>query len=225
RSPRRVGNILALDATWSRDGEEVVYTTANCLYEARIDGNDSRKIVCVEGTPFWPRLSPDGSRLRFTVQASMSGSALWQVDADGSHLRPLLAGFNNPPAECCGTWTPDGRYFVFQSARGGTQNIWAIGEERSFFRKDTPEPVQVTTGPTSASFPLPSVDGKKIFVMTTQTRSELVRYDRGSDDFRPYLSGIAAMAGSCSGRVRRLLQEVSVQLVSAIYFVDLCCLV
>src|SRR5205823_10143632 len=46
RSPRRVGNILALDETWSRDGEEVVYTTANCLYEARIDGNDSRKIVC-----------------------------------------------------------------------------------------------------------------------------------------------------------------------------------
>ena len=194
RSPRRVGNILALDATWSRDGEEVVYTTANCLYEARIDGNDSRKIVCVEGTPFWPRWSPDGSRLRFTVQASKSGSALWQVDADGSHLRPLLAGFNSPPAECCGTWTPDGRYFVFQSARGGTQNIWAIGEERSFFRKDTPEPVQLTTGPTSASFPLPSVDGKKIFVMTTQTRSELVRYDRGSDDFRPYLSGISAMA-------------------------------
>src|SRR5437879_3021144 len=102
RSPRRVGNILALDATWSRDGEEVVYTTANCLYEARIDANDSRKIVCVEGTPFWPRWSPDGSRLRFTVQASKSGSALWQVDADGSHLRPLLAGFNNPPAECCG---------------------------------------------------------------------------------------------------------------------------
>src|SRR6266702_1858335 len=68
RSPRRVGNILALDATWSRDGEEVVYTTANCLYEARIDGNDSRKIVCVDGTPFWPRWSPDGSRLRFTVQ-------------------------------------------------------------------------------------------------------------------------------------------------------------
>src|SRR5438874_8167939 len=194
RSPRRVGNILALDATWSRDGEEVVYTTANCLYEARIDGNDSRKIVCVEGTPFWPRWSPDGSRLRFTVQASKSGSTLWQVDADGSHLRPLLAGFNSPPAECCGTWTPDGRYFVFQSARGGTQNIWAIGEERSFFRKDTPEPVQLTTGPTSASFPLPSVDGKKIFVMTTQTRSELVRYDRGSDDFRPYLSGISAMA-------------------------------
>src|SRR5947207_13405546 len=30
--------------------------------------------------------------------------------------------------------------------------------------------------------------------MTTQTRSELVRYDRGSDDFRPYLSGISAMA-------------------------------
>src|SRR5947199_16284 len=159
RSPRRVGNILALDATWSRDGEEVVYTTANCLYEARIDGNDSRKIVCVEGTPFWPRWSPDGSRLRFTVQASKSGSALWQVDAEGSHLRPLLAGFNNPPAECCGTWPPDGRYFVFQSARGGTQNIWAIGEERSFFRKDTPEPVQLTNGPTSASFPLPSVAG------------------------------------------------------------------
>lgn len=40
--------------------------------------------------------------------------------------------------------------------------------------------------------PLPSTDGKRLFVVGQQRRGELVRYDANSRQFVPYLSGISA---------------------------------
>jgi len=130
----------------------------------------------------------------FSVQtAHTPRTSLWEVAADGKDLHPLLSGWNNPPSECCGSWTPDGRYFFFESQRGGATNVWAIREGGSLFEKVSHEPVQLTTGPTSTSSPVPSTDGKKIFVVTPHLRGELVRYDAASHQFAPYLSGISAM--------------------------------
>jgi Tol biopolymer transport system component len=41
------------------------------------------------------------------------------------------------------------------------------------------------------SFPVPSDDGKKIFVVGQERRSELVRYDATSSRFLPYLTGVS----------------------------------
>ena len=170
-------------------------------HRAKVDGTESRQIVSVaaDATPFYPRWSPDGSRLRFSVQtAHTPRTSLWEVAADGKDLHPLLSGWNNPPSECCGSWTPDGRYFLFQSQRGGVTNVWAIREGGSLFEKVSHEPVPLTTGATSTSNPVPSTDGKKIFVVTPHLRGELVRYDAASHQFAPYLSGISAMGVSPS---------------------------
>ena len=201
RSPRPLGNIHATDAAWSPDGKEVVYAQGNSLFRAKVDGSESRKIVSVgkDVSPFYPRWSPDGSRLRFSVQtAHTPRTSLWEVAPDGKDLHPLLPGWNNPPSECCGSWTPDGRYFFFQSQRDGATNVWAIREGGSLFDKISHEPVQLTTGPTSTSTPVPSTDGKKMFVVTLQFRGELVRYDAASQKFAPYLSGISAMGVNLS---------------------------
>ena len=70
------------------------------------------------GVPAWIRWSPDAKKLRFTVNDLKTGTeSLWEAGADGTDLHRLLPGWNNPPSECCGAWTPDGRYFVFQSTR------------------------------------------------------------------------------------------------------------
>jgi Tol biopolymer transport system component len=203
RSPRRLGNIRAATAAWSQDGKEIAYAQGNALYRVKIDGSESRKIVSITagGTPFFPRWSPDGRHLRFTAHTATGGIAgalgtpgsLSEVSTEGRNLHPLLPEWNKPPAECCGTWTQDGKYFLFQSQRGGTTNIWAIRVEGSLLRKVSHDPVQLTTGPTSSYRPLPSIDGKKLFVVTAQLRGELVRYDSGSKQFTPYLSGISAM--------------------------------
>ena len=119
---------------------------------------------------------------------------LYQVGVDGTNLHPLLPDWHTPPEECCGQWTPDGRYFVFQS-RG---NIWARAEKGNFLGKANSQPVQLTSGPMSFSSPLPSKDGKKLFVVGALARGELSRYDSRTAEFIPFLSGISADSVSFS---------------------------
>jgi Tol biopolymer transport system component len=83
-------------------------------------------------------------------------------------MHALFPGWNNPPAECCGKWTPDGKYYVFQSSREGASNIWIVPDRSEFWKKVTQEPVQLTTGPLQFYDPLPSRDGKKLFVVGVQ---------------------------------------------------------
>ena len=193
--PRRVGDILAHDASWSPNGEQIVYARGNELFLAKPDGSESRRLVTLAGPASWPRWSPDGKVLRFTMDDSKTGSqSLWEVASDGTGLRPLLPGWSSPPTECCGNWTPDGSYFVFQSDHGAnTISLWAIREKSGFLRKRNPEPIQLTTGPSNMFSPVPSRDGKKLFAIQGASQGQLVRYDARSQQFVPYLSGISAI--------------------------------
>jgi len=193
--PRRVGDILAHDASWSPDGEQIVYAHDNELHLAKRDGSESRRLVTLAGRAEWPRWSPDGKILRFTVYDSKTGSqSLWEVASDGTLLHPLLPGWSNPPSECCGNWTPDGNYFVFQSQRvANTINLWVIRGKTGFLHKRNPEPTQLTTGPTLTWASVPSRDGKKLFAIQGAPRGELVRHDAKSQQFLPYLLGISAI--------------------------------
>jgi serine/threonine protein kinase len=134
---RRLGAIEAYDAAYSSDGQAIVYTRGHDLHIATAEGANVRRLATVPDFPEAPRWSPDGSRIRFTVRAggtSLSpGSALWEIGGDGSHLRPLLSGWNNPSSECCGVWTPDGKYYIFQSDKGGSTNLWAVREWEASF--------------------------------------------------------------------------------------------
>jgi serine/threonine protein kinase/Tol biopolymer transport system component len=185
---RRLGNVVATDASWSSDGDRLAYTSGKEVYVANGDGAEPRRLVTSDGTASWPRWSPDGSRLRFTVNGA-NGSAIWEIASDGTRLHPLLTGWNSPPAECCGSWTPDGKYFVFQSSRGGVADIWAMREAGSLLRRVNHQPVQLTSGPTSTFAPLPSTDGNQLFVRTIQPRGQLVRFDAKSEEFRPLFPG------------------------------------
>src|SRR5271157_4657769 len=192
-SARRLGDVIAHDGTWSPDGERIVYARGSELYVARSDGSGSQKLASLPGSASDLRWSPDGDRLRFTLEDPTTlSTALWEVSADGSKPQPLLPGWNNPPAECCGNWTRDGKYFVFQSQRNGRSDIWAWRENGGLLRKATRQPVRLTAGPMDTSAPVPSTDGKKLFVIGTQQRGELAHYDARSRQFAPYLSGISA---------------------------------
>jgi Tol biopolymer transport system component len=166
----------------------LAYTSGKELYVANGDGAEPRRLLTSDGTASWPRWSPDGGRLRFTVNGA-NGSAIWEIASDGTRLHPLLTGWNSPPAECCGSWTPDGKYFFFQSSRGGVADIWAMREAGSLVRRVNHQPVQLTSGPTSTFAPLPGTDGDQIFVRTIQPRGQLVRFDAKSGEFRPLFPG------------------------------------
>ena len=188
-SAHRVGDVIASDAGWSPDGQQIVYARENALFVSNSDGAASRKLASLEGAAAWPRFSPDGRRIRFTFLASKHPSrSLWEVNADGSRLHQLLTGWHTSSSECCGNWTQDGRYFVFEDSG----DIWALPGGESLFKIRRSRPMRLTYGPLDYHLPLPGRDGKLLFAIGKQDRSELVRYDAKSASWVPYLSGISA---------------------------------
>ncbi len=190
-SLRRLADIFAQDATWSPDGSRVIYAEESDLYSAKPDGSDKRKLATVPGRIWWPRVSLDGHCIRFSVyNPHTTLSSLWDVSMDGASARPLLPNLE-AISSCCGNWTPDGNYFVFQANNQGRTDIWAI-RERGLFQKSEPNPTRLTTGPLNYWAPLPSKDGKKIFVVGEQPHGELLRYESKLGQFVPFMNGLSA---------------------------------
>ena len=190
-APRRVGDFVADSATWSPDAKQLFFSRGPDIFEADHDGSQPRKLATVGSQVSNLRLSPDGRKLRFDVSDTRNGSsAIWELEPRGSNLHPLLPAWNIEPRECCGKWTPDGRYFLFQSVRDGRTNVWALPEKSSWWWREN-APVQLTNGPLNFSSPAASSDGKRIFTVGAQPRGELIRYDSRSR-FVPYLGGISA---------------------------------
>jgi len=183
---RRVGNILALDASWSPDGNHVVFVNGKDIFVANPDGSEIRKLATAPNIPYWVRFSPDGTRLRFTVFSNSAHPEDWdfmEMAADGSGLHHL------PIHGCCGKWSADGKYYFYQTSR----DIWVLPERRTFLgRAELGAPVQLTTGPITFGAAMPSTDGKHLFVIGDDRRIELVKYDRKSKQLVPFLGGISA---------------------------------
>jgi len=193
-TPRRLGNLEGHGGAWSPDRKSIAYCRGNEIFLAKSDGSEPHRLLITAGRASDLRWSPDGSILRFTVSDPKTNyRSIWQASSGGGNLQPLLPGWSNAPNECCGNWTPDGRYFVFQAVRDETANVWALSEHRGLFRSTRQEPIQLTTGPMNIGDPVPSRDGKRLFVQGWRPRGELVRYDAKSGQFAPYLSGISAM--------------------------------
>jgi Tol biopolymer transport system component/DNA-binding winged helix-turn-helix (wHTH) protein len=196
RQLRRIGKLQAWDATYSPDGSLLYYcagTSRSDVFVANADGSNSRKLFTAPGPLYWLRVSPDGRLLRFSVNDPNSATgSLWEAHTDGTHLRRLLSGFSNAGDECCGNWTANGNYFVFQSTREELSTLWAIREKPGLWHKVNHDAVQITQGPMSATAPMPSKDGKKIFFIGLERRGEVMRYGLGTHTLTPFLPGLSA---------------------------------
>jgi Tol biopolymer transport system component/DNA-binding winged helix-turn-helix (wHTH) protein len=191
-SPRRLGNLTAAGAAFSSDGKRLVFVAGKDLDLANADGSNVRKLASVSGDAFVPKFSPDGTHVRFSVLDRNTGSiTLWDVATNGTGLQPLLPAWHQATGECCGNWTPDGKYFVFMALHASSE-IWALQARVGLFHKSTSEPLRITTGPLNYFSPVPSPDGRRLFVIGEQPRAELQRYDASSEQFTPFLSGISA---------------------------------
>jgi DNA-binding winged helix-turn-helix (wHTH) protein/Tol biopolymer transport system component len=191
-APRRIGNFQAHDASWSRDGRLLAYSRDSQIFLALRDGTESHLLVTVPGRVGHIRWSPDDRWLRFHVVSQAGFVSLWEAAADGRHLDELRFHWPGNPMECCGEWTPDGRYFLFQSWREGVKNLWALEEKSDWLRRAIRDPVQLTVGPVNYQDPLPSRDGRKVFAVGLQPLGELLRYDAQRKDFVPFLGGLSA---------------------------------
>jgi serine/threonine protein kinase/Tol biopolymer transport system component len=191
-SPRRFAATPGQDGTWMPNGNILVAHERQLL---EVDRNGSNHqfadIPQPYSTVWWLRWSPDSQKLRITV-GSNSHDAILEFSSDGKHSRDLLADWKQVTDPLQGTWTPDGKYYLFQASHGNHFDLWAIREARDLLHKVSPQPIQLTAGPLSFFSPQPSADGKRIYAIGVQQRAELVRYDSKTSQFVPFLGGISA---------------------------------
>jgi len=212
-SPRRISNLVADDIAWSHDGNFFAYSRGNQLFLAQADGTSSHLLMAapeVAARVEHVRWSLDDRRLRFTLIISgdlgslvyPTKEALWEIGVDGKDLHQLRFNWPGTEVECCGEWTPDGHYFVFQSERGEASNLWALEEKSDWWHRRNRDPVQLTSGPVNFYQPVPSRNGKNILAIGVQPSGELIRYDPSRNDFVPFLGGrsLAHLAFSHNGR-------------------------
>ena len=194
-APQRVGEIAGDDGAWSPDGETLVYAKKTDLYVASRVGKKVSKLATVAGRAYNPRFSPDGKRIRFTVSdVETNTSALWEMGKDGSNLHELLPGWSKPQRQCCGVWTADGRYYIFQASQSSPTMIttlWALDEAAAQDGK-TPAPIRLTDGPMSFGNPWPSTESGKIWALGVQPSAEVVKYDAEKKSFSKLLEGVSA---------------------------------
>jgi DNA-binding winged helix-turn-helix (wHTH) protein/Tol biopolymer transport system component len=186
-SPRRVGTALAHDARFGPGSASVIYGSKDEVYSTNRDGSSSRKLLTAGQVAFAFQYSPDARVFRFTIfDLQTDDMSIMESTADGSKFQKKFQG-------CCGRWTSDGRYFVFQNRHNGKLDFWALPEEKRFrWMKADNKPIQLTAGPLDFQYPMPSKDNRQIFAIGTVNRAEMVRYDQHSRQFLPYLSGISA---------------------------------
>jgi Tol biopolymer transport system component/DNA-binding winged helix-turn-helix (wHTH) protein len=195
-APHPVGNIRTILATWTPDGTHIVYADAGNMGSIMIankDGSEPHQLAKVSGLVFCIRYSPDGRRIRFDLHdPRIDSSSIWEMDANGKGIHPLLADWKESSFQRCGNWSPNGDYYYFLAGRENAQAIWVMPERRSLFRRRAKGPSRLTSGPLRFYSPILSSDGKRLFVLGEEPRVELQRYDLQARRFDSYLPGLSA---------------------------------
>ena len=184
-SPRRISELPGWDGTWLPNGDLLLARNNELL---DISPSGSHHFGSLPNYSYWFRWSPDGKQLRFTAVAAEGRIAIWELPANGGDPHRMLPEWKEKEYQT-GSWTPDGKYYIFNVFGPGRYDLWAVREKGDWFHRVDRRPVQLTSGPMSLQGIQPSADGKKIFVVGNQMRVELDRYDAKSGQFLPYLGG------------------------------------
>jgi hypothetical protein len=144
-APRRLADVVGHAGAWSPDGRKLAFARGSDLYLANADGTDAHKIITVSGIPGGLRFSPDGARLGLTVTNPEGNlGSLWEVRTDGTGLHDLLPNWHRLASECCGAWTPDGRYYFFLNSTPAGFDLWALRESAGLLQRQSSTPFQLT---------------------------------------------------------------------------------
>jgi len=192
---KRLGNVTASSAAYSPDGSEIAYAVNGALWLMSSNGSNARRIANLPHHVAWLRWSPGGRNLRFTVGELFDDAptSLWEISRDGTNLHRLLKGWRGGKDPCCGSWTPDGRYYVFTAYHHARSNLWALCEKGSWWRRSPRGPFQLTFGPDSPWGGVPDADGRAVFFYNGVWREDLERLDSKTGQLMP--------AGTPSGAV------------------------
>jgi DNA-binding winged helix-turn-helix (wHTH) protein/Tol biopolymer transport system component len=179
--PRRVGNVIADDAVFAPNGQRIYVDKADGIYSCDLDGSHLEKFVTLPGRSSYPRWDKEGRRLRFTMEDPQDGSTtIWEVAVSGSRLHKVLPNWPLAGHECCGEWTSDGRYFLYQSAINRVETIWALRESGSGLLSKPSQPSRLTFGLENYGHPIQTGEGSQVIAWGGNELRELYRYSTSS---------------------------------------------
>lgn len=106
--------------SWSPDGESIAFSRDNQIWVMKADGSQPKALThnALNQKPAW---SPDGTRIAFIRSLDTDQKRyLYLMNIDGSGLRALTGKESNVWSPL--SWSPDGRYIVFEYTPGTIGN-------------------------------------------------------------------------------------------------------
>jgi Tol biopolymer transport system component len=220
-APRRIGDAVGHHGAWSPDGKRIVFARGSSIFRVNSDGSGMHKLTDVAGIAGDIRWAgaPGADVLRFCVEPPGGGGVghtLWEMWADGTHLRPMLPDRGSAPEavrgnDDSGDWLAEGKYYLFRSVRGPTYTIWAKPETRRFPGLFTQSSWPIHSNTSGIFWPTPDPSGKRVFFVSGQERRQFVRYDTSRREFVPFLAGTTGRWASFSRDGRWLAYTIAPQ--------------
>jgi serine/threonine protein kinase/Tol biopolymer transport system component len=157
---------------FSADGERLVFErNGREIWTARADGSGAKR---VDGVPVpWysggldPAFSPDTLSIVFFLRELGPMGDLWVIPSGGGTPRQLTHDLTEASGPI---WTPDGRFIIFSSMRGGSRTLWRMRPEGG-----TPEPLTVGVGEDLE--PALSRDGRTLLYTNVRDQWEVRGYN------------------------------------------------
>lgn len=188
KKPERLAVSMGKDwtADVSPDCQRIVFASSWSgppeLWVSAIDGSDLKRAALLGETgAHAPRWSPDGRKVVFEARPDEQWD-LYIVDA-GGRIQRLTAG---PADDIRPSWSADGRFVYFCSARTGRPEIWKVPSSGG-------KAIQVTHQ--GGSYALESFDGKTVYYTSAGQAGSLRRVAAGGGEETDVMQGILGSSG------------------------------
>jgi chitinase len=148
-------------------GQKIVFSGSTGdydLYVMNADGTGQTRLVANQYGDYYPRYSPDGSKISFyTFSGTGPVPDIYVVNANGTGQVKLTSTGKDTYAD----WSPDSTQLVFQSTRDGNNEIYVMNA-------DGTNQTRLTNNAATDAYPVFSPDGTKIaFVSNRDGNNEI----------------------------------------------------
>ena len=124
-----VSSAANVSPAWSPDGKKIVFVSDRHgkpqLFVMDTNGSNLQRFPINGGYTVNPAWSPKGDRLAYARQTG--GFQIFTANTDGSNEVQLTTEGNNERPR----WSPDGRFILFSSRRGGQEAIYVMRADGS----------------------------------------------------------------------------------------------
>jgi Tol biopolymer transport system component len=155
------------DPRLSPDGKQVAVSKTEAgggraIWVAEVSGATAPRQLTFEGISQYPVWSPDGLRVTFQSQRADDRS-IFRKRADGAGPAEQLTHADKGTSHVPQSWSPDGRYLLFDVVRDKAVSLWAYSVPD---KKIHEVPTGYSTAPTTAVF---SPDGRWVAYTTQES--------------------------------------------------------